>query len=212
LNLTGNPARGDVDTMAYALQGGRRSHCLHLAGLASLVFTAIFAITVGPAIASGDAAEVEPIVDAVELEIMLPGALPPPNLRMSDLDAVRRISDRAALGRAMREAETHRRRVDAGEFEPEQRYRRPSNPQEARQRIQEEYGPDSILTRSAGAVAAIADGVEKGSAKPFAGMADVTESIVNRSGEALGFGKIDVPRLKPRIIGRRAGVYVSTRW
>lgn len=145
-------------------------------------------------------------------EDLLGRAVPSRGLRATELDAVRGINDRAALNRAMREAEATKKRRDAGEFDPELRYRAPSNPNEARQRIQEEYGPDSILTRSASTVAAIADGAEKGAAKPFSGMASVTESIVNRGGDALGLDPIDVPRIKPRISGKRAGVYVSTDW
>lgn len=145
-------------------------------------------------------------------EFSLDGAMPSNRLRATDLDAVRSVNDRAALIRALHDAEMLRRRREAGEFDPELRYRSPSNPYEAHRRIQEEYGPDSILTRSASTVAAIADGVERGGAKSFDGVATVTESLVNRGGDALGFDTIDVPRLKPRISGKRAGVYVSTDW
>ncbi len=195
--------------MARDPKGGRFSNELLLSG-AAFVFALVLGATAAATESIGDLTPCG--VASAELEIMLPGALPPSNLRSSDLDAVRGINHRASLGRAMYEAGLRRKREDAGEFTPEARYRSPSNPDEARVRIQEEYGPDSILTRSADTVAALADGAEKSAAKPFAGMATVTESIVNRSGEALGFDPIDVPRIKPRISGKRAGVYVSTRW
>jgi hypothetical protein len=190
-------------------KGGRRAAALFTVALLS---TAIAALQTATALADNLDEERKPVANGEAPGDVLDDAVPSQRLRASELDAVRRVNDRAALRRAMHDAELVKERRDAGEFDPIIRYRAPTNPYEARRRIQEEYGPDSILTRSAHTVAAIANGVEKGSAKPFSGMATVTESIVNSGGDLLGLDPIDVPRLKPRISGKRAGVYVSTRW
>lgn len=179
--------------------------------IVALLWTAIAASHTATAVAEELNAADKPVAGKTPRDV-LGDAVPSQRLRAAELDAVRRVNDRAAFRRAMHDAEVMKRRRDAGEFDPELRYRAPRNPYQAHRRIQEEYGPDSILTRSASTMAAIANGVEKGSAKPFHGVASVTESIVNHGGDLLGLDPIDVPRIKPRIMGKRAGVYVSTDW
>jgi len=130
----------------------------------------------------------------------------------SELDSVKRVSDRSALFLAIRGAELEEKRRGPEAFDPRLRYRLPSNAREAQRRVQEEYGPDSYFTRGVSTVAAIAGAAERTSHRSLDGVTDATESIVNRSGEALGFDRVEVPHLRPRISGNRAGVYVSTKW
>jgi hypothetical protein len=210
LSLTATKSHGDVDMMRCHPKGVRPTHRRQIAAAICLAVVIVSSSAAAneqdtPSPSTANQGPRHP--DEFSIDRVVPGGL-----RATDLDAVRRVNDRSALDRAMRDADIQRKRREAGEFEPERRYRPPSNPYEAQRRIQEEYGPDSIITRSASTVAAIAGGVEKGSAKSLDGVASVTESIVNRGGDALGFDPIDVPRLKPRISAKRAGVYVSTNW
>ena len=210
MSLTATESHGDVERMSCHPNRGQTTCRWPVAAAICLAMVVVSAAGTASeqGIPSPSTAkdEVEP-TNEFSIDRVVPGGL-----RATDLDSVRAVNDRSALDRAMRDADIQRKRREAGEFEPERRYRSPSNPYEAQRRIQEEYGPDSILTRGASTVAAIAGGVEKGSAKSLDGMASVTESIVNRGGDALGFDPIDVPRLKPRISAKRAGVYLSTKW
>jgi len=207
LSLTAPQSQGDVESMGHHPTGG----CA-LRPVLPIVALVLFLTVPARAELTNSTDSAPSASSALDDEISLRGAVPSERLRASDLDAVRSVNDRAALSRALHEADLLRKRREAGEFDPEHRYRAPSNPNEAHKRIQEEFGPDSILTRSASTVAAIADGVERGGAKSLDGVATVTESLVNRGGDALGFDSIDMPRIKPRISGKRAGVYVSTDW
>jgi hypothetical protein len=147
------------------------------------------------------------------LETLLGRACATNRLSASELDSVKAVSDRSTLFLAIRGAELEEKRRGGPEaFDPRLRYRLPSNANEAQRRIHEEYGPDSFLTRSVSTVTAIANAAERTSHRSLDGMTEATESLVNRSGEALGFDRVEVPHLRPRISGNRAGVYVSTKW
>jgi hypothetical protein len=133
-------------------------------------------------------------------------------LDSSALDSVQAVTDRATLYKAIRGSEAEEKRQGPEAFDPRLRYRLPSNADDAERRVQRDYGPDSFLTRSVSTVAALANAAERTSHRSLDGVTDATESLVNRSGDALGFDSVAVPRLRPRLSGNRAGVYVSTKW
>jgi hypothetical protein len=175
--------------------------------------SALVALAATPAPARGEPQNDDLKLADRPLETLLHRACAPNRLSASALDSVKAVNDRSTLFLAIRGAEREEKRRGGPEaFDPRLRYRLPSNADEAQRRIQDEYGPDSFLTRSVSTVAAIANAAERTSHRSLDEMTDATESIVNRSGEALGFDHVDVPHLRPRISGNRAGVYVSTRW
>jgi len=134
-------------------------------------------------------------------------------VHLRDLDAVRRVNDRAKLVAAIQRAEVaSAKREQLSERVLRHPYRRESDPTKIAAILRFEYGPDSVLTRSADAVAAIANAAEHGSQIPLDRVNHLTDSLATSSSQALGLPPPPDLRLRSRVTTRRAGISLSTKW
>ena len=85
-------------------------------------------------------------------------------------------------------------------------------PDEATRMFREQYGPDSILTRSVSAVAVITNAAERSAQLPLDSINSVTESVSGVAQQLPGMGRLPTIKLKSKVDSHHFGVSVTTRW
>ena len=151
-------------------------------------------------------------VAAHDSAALIAAARPAQRIHCSNLDAVTHVSNRAAITAAIREAVPRdQRRVHAA-FDEDGNYRRPKSPRAVAEVFADYYGPDSILTRSANAVAALADAAEKRTQAPLDRVEAVTDAIVDGTRKIPGLERIPDFKLKSKVSNTKASVTLSTSW
>ncbi len=145
----------------------------------------------------------------------LPACLPlleDEGLHLRDLDAVRGVNERAALEAALARAQADRRRQERESDRLAQGRLSSVTPREVAEVLRFEYGAGSAVSRSASAVASIADAAERGTQVPLDRVNAVTKRLAVSSSKALGLPSPPQLRLRSRVTTRKAGVGVSTKW
>ncbi len=85
-------------------------------------------------------------------------------------------------------------------------------PDEATRMFREQYGPDSMLTRSASAIAVITNAAERSAQLPLNGINSVTESVSGVAQELPGMGRLPALKLKSKVDSHHFGVSLTTKW
>ncbi|HIF64267.1 MAG TPA: hypothetical protein EYG16_05285 [Deltaproteobacteria bacterium] len=85
-------------------------------------------------------------------------------------------------------------------------------PDEATRMFREQYGPDSILTRSVSAVAVITNAAERSAQLPLDSINSVTEKVSGVAQEMAGIGRLPTIKLKSKVDSHHFGVSLTTKW
>jgi hypothetical protein len=85
-------------------------------------------------------------------------------------------------------------------------------PEEATRMFREQYGPDSMLTRSASAIAVITNAAERSAQLPLDSINSVTEGVNQAAQKLPGMGRLPAIKLKSKVDSHHFGVSLTTKW
>jgi hypothetical protein len=128
---------------------------------------------------------------------------------LSDVDLAAELQRRHSLSRAVRgekrvASAADRLAVDGSRFA--------NDADEAARMIQRDFGPDSLVTRGAQGVLAVASAAERGTQIPLDRINAVADALVEAGRQAFGAPSLPALRFRSHVGHEQAGVRLSASW